>query len=128
MKRLNEWFAIKSEINTKAAVPAWVSVGQVWWATLDENVGFEINGKKPNYTRPVVVLSVTGRFLMLVVPLTSKEHIGSWFVPVQLKKHRSFACLHQIRVIDRRRLESRMGTLHPNELMRIKAAFCKHYC
>ena len=54
-----------------------VKAGEVWWATLGYNIGVEVNGKKDNFSRPVIVLRVYSKEMVLILPLTSKDKSNS---------------------------------------------------
>ncbi len=74
MEKFLNWFRKKTHISQQT-LPAdfHVSVGEIWWCSLGENVGIEINGKGDNYLRPVLILKVFNRQHVWVVPLSSQE-------------------------------------------------------
>ena len=95
-----------------------VSEGE-WWASIGENVGYEINGKSDRFSRPVIIYE-TGAWFHCVIPTTTQAKTGSWFV--QFKQHGkdNAACLHQIRTIDYRRLWSKLGALDDTDMKNIR--------
>ena len=38
---------------------------EIWWASLGQNIGVEINGKNDNFERPVVIIKVFNKFGVL---------------------------------------------------------------
>ena len=46
-------------------------IKEIWWASLGQNIGVEINGKNENFERPVAVIKVFNRFGVLVAPISS---------------------------------------------------------
>ena len=56
MKRFLAWIGLKERLHSATPVPPLVSEGDIWWASLGENVGSEINGKSSLFSRPVVIL------------------------------------------------------------------------
>ncbi len=71
-KRFPDWMGIKKNLHEKLTVPPKVNEGDVWWASIGENIGSEINGKNQNFTRPVIILKKLSRTLFFVIPLTTK--------------------------------------------------------
>jgi hypothetical protein len=51
--------AFSSGLQTKVASgtqsPPLVTAGDIWWASIGENVGSEINGKSRLFSRPVII-------------------------------------------------------------------------
>jgi mRNA interferase MazF len=45
---------------------------EIWWASLGQNVGVEINGKNEKFERPVLVVKTYNLDSMLVLPISSK--------------------------------------------------------
>ena len=45
MNRFLEWIALKQKLHQGTQAPPLVSAGDIWWASIGENVGSEINGK-----------------------------------------------------------------------------------
>lgn len=60
-KRFQEWILLKERLHAKLPQAPYISEGEVWWASLGENVGFEINGHSKDFTRPVLI------FISLVI-------------------------------------------------------------
>ena len=42
LKKFLEWIGLKEKLDSKEAPVPHVSEGQIWWASLGENVGVEI--------------------------------------------------------------------------------------
>jgi mRNA interferase MazF len=101
--------------------------GDIWWVSLGENVGVEINGKSKLFSRPVIILKKLSSQLYFVIPLTTQNRTGTWYVDYLQGGKRISACLHQARSIDYRRLSNRIGRLDDRDFERVKAAFHKLY-
>lgn len=126
-KRFNEWIELKKTLHNKEVKPPFVSEGDMWWMSLGENVGSEINGKSDVFTRPGVIFKKLSHGFYFVIPTTTQKKIGSWFVEFTLKGKKMFACLHQARAVDHRRLFSKLGTLDDGDLREVKIGFDKLY-
>ena len=83
---------------------------QVWLADLRGAVGSEQSG-----VRPVLVLKVYSKEMILVVPLTSKNKGGTWYMPIEFgsntKQQQSFVMLSHVRSIHCNRLLRPIGTV-----------------
>lgn len=123
MKRFLQWIGLKEKLHQSKHRPPLVSEREIWWASLGENVGSEINGKSGLFSRPVVIYRKLAHGFFLVIPTTTQTKTGSWFVPFRSRDREMVACLHQVRAIDYRRLSSRMARLDEDDFDRIRAAF-----
>jgi mRNA interferase MazF len=100
LKRFSEWFGLKKKLHERQQTPPLVSEREIWWASVGENVGSEINGKSALFSRPVIIYKSGFYF---VIPITTQKKEGSWFVRVRYQRTDMTACLHQARAIDHRR-------------------------
>lgn len=127
-KKFFDWITLKEKLhNNKIFSVPYVFVGEIWWASLGENIGYEINGKSRDFTRPVVIFKKLSHEFHLVIPITTKEKYGNWYVPFILKGKKMFACLNHIRTIDYRRLHSKVGELSKKDFGEINIGFRKLY-
>ena len=122
-KRFLQWIALKESLHSSAHKPPHVSEGDIWWASVGENVGSEINGKSKLFSRPVVILRKLSHGFYFVVPTTTQQRAGSWFVAFRQNEKTMSACLHQARAIDYRRLSSKLGTIDDEDFGRVKDGF-----
>lgn len=118
-----DWIRLKAKLHNAHHKPPAVSEGEMWWASLGENIGGEINGKSDKFTRPVIIYRKLSRNLYCVIPTTTQPREGSWFIPFTQRGKKSIACLHQIRTIDYRRLWSKIGELDGSDFRRVKNGF-----
>ena len=94
---------------------------------MGENIGSEINGKSNLYSRPAIILKKLSHSFYLIVPTTTQNREGSWYVKISLNQKNTYACLHQIRTIDYRRLSTRLGQIDGDDFKTVKEAFNKLY-
>jgi len=123
MKNFVLWLGLKSSLHEAKHRPPHVSEGDIWWASVGENIGSEINGKSKLFSRPVIVLRKLAHGFYFVIPTTTQERKGSWFVPFRQQEREMTACLHQARAIDYRRLSSKLGTIDDEDFERVKDGF-----
>ena len=127
IKRFLEWIGLKEKLQNIKSQPPLVNEGDLWWISIGENVGSEINGKSDIFSRPGIIYKKLSRSFYFVVPTTTQEKKGSWFVEFSHKGRQMVACLHQARAIDYRRLFSKLGTLDDEDFKRIKNGFIHLY-
>ena len=127
MKRFLEWIGLKKKLHHNNHKPPYVSEGDMWWCSLGDNVGSEINGKSKQFSRPVIILKKLSRSFYFVIPTTTQMRTGSWYVSFQHNKKDMVACLQQARSIDYRRLWSKLGSLDDTDFGRVKSGFHSLY-
>jgi len=126
-KRFDEWIALKKGLDRREQVAPFVSDADIWWTSVGANVGSEINGKSDLFSRPVIIYKKLSHGLYFVIPTSTQEKTGSWFVGFRQRGKNMVACLHQARTIDHRRLSSKLGALDDEDFERIKGGFRKLY-
>ena len=127
MKHFLGWIGLKEKLHNAIHRPPLVSEGDMWWISFGENVGSEINGKSDKFTRPAIVLKKLARGFYLVVPTTTQHHEGNWYVHAKHANIDEYACLHQIRTVDHRRLYSKIGQIDDADFTKLKQAFLSLY-
>ncbi len=127
MKKFMEWLGLKEHLHGGAHQPPHVSVGDIWWVSLGENVGSEIDGKNELFSRPVIIYKKLAHGFYFTIPTTTKTRVGTWYVSVRHQEKDMAACLHQVRTIDYRRLSSKLGTLDDADMIRVKEGFNNLY-
>lgn len=121
-KDFQGWIRIKESLHFRGRLPCF-SEGDVWWCSIGENVGVEINGKSGRFTRPVIIMKKLGRKGFMGIPLTSQEKVGSWYVSFEFLEKIQYAAICQARVISTSRLHDKMGQIPDSDLQMIKTAF-----
>jgi mRNA-degrading endonuclease toxin of MazEF toxin-antitoxin module len=127
MKQFLAWFGLKQQLHEINTPPPLVSERDIWWGSIGENVGSEINGKSRLFSRPVIVFKKLSHTFYFVIPTTTQAKEGTWFVPFRQQGKDMIACLHQARAIDYRRLSTKLGTLDDEDYLRIKEGFSYLY-
>ena len=110
-------------MHTQNHEPPLFKEGEVWWCSIGENIGVEINGKSKDFTRPVLIFKRYNKHSFLGLPLSTSNKTGSWYVSVYFLGISQVVVLCQSRVFDYRRLNRRMGELNTFEVSGVKKAF-----
>ena len=96
---------------------------EVWWCELGLNIGFEEDGKRSQFSRPVVILKTYNNNAALVVPLTSSEKKGIYYFDLgQVNGRRAKAILSQLRFVDKRRMINKVDTIKKSIFEKLRAA------
>lgn len=127
VKRFLEWIGLKEKIHRSKQKVPYVSEGQIWWASLGENIGAEINGKSKDFTRPIIIFKKLTHSFYLGIPVSTQVKTGTWYVLFKQFGRKMVACLQQIRVIDYRRLHRKLGELDGKDFENIREGFRNLY-
>ena len=118
-KNFRGWIKLKEKLHFEGHLCA-IKNGDIWWCGFGENIGVEINGKTNTFARPVLVLRKLSQYNFIGVPLTSKEHKGSWYVDFDFHGKKEIAFVAQVRNISVSRLYNKMGIIPEPDLERIR--------
>lgn len=122
-KDFDKWNEKKKSLNVRKGIDTLYFKGRdIWWAQIGFNIGFEQDGKGEHAQRPVLVLRKFNRYVMLVLPLSTKHKSDNkyYFSFVSPDGITRSAILSQIRLIDIRRLTEHMHTLDEKTFTAIK--------
>jgi mRNA interferase MazF len=95
--------------------------GEVWWVRLGKNIGYEMNGKDREFTRPVIILKKYNQYSFLAAPLTTAGKPNPYRLPIGIVDDKqAFATLSQLRNIDSKRLVKKIAVVSVDALEVIK--------
>lgn len=120
-KDFDRWNETKKK--TDAEQPRLYTVREIWWCRFGVNIGTEQDGKGDWYVRPCVILRGFGADACLVVPLTTSVRSHALRIPVGVVNgSEARANLSQVRTVDTRRLERKVGFLDVDAFARLRKA------
>lgn len=93
--------------------------GDVWWCSLGANVGDEQDGKGRFFSRPVLVFRKFNKRIFLGIPLSTIVKDNRFYHKMHFKGQEQCVVLSQIRLLDAKRLENRMGSLPSHDIEKI---------
>ena len=123
---LEDWFRLKLALWNKENKIVFKQ-RELWWCSLGINLGEEIFGKGEKFTRPVLVFRKFTHNSFLGLPLTSRQKEGSWYVEITQRNRKSWVMLNQARILDKKRLTNRIGTLDDKDFQKVKQRFLDFY-
>lgn len=116
----NKWNEFKKNLQ-KSERSVYAYPREVWWCSLGINLGSETNGKNENFERPVLVVRVYNKEMMLVIPLTSREKQDKFHFSIPVRSvdsitgieetKNAYVKLTQARVISSKRLARKIDTI-----------------
>ena len=121
LKRFIEWIQNKINLDTKERIIE-INQGEVYWCALGENIGDEENGKGDNFRRPVLVLKKFNKNIFWGVPLSTKNKDNIYDSRVLLKNIEQSAMISQLRVLDTKRLDKKIGYISRKDFVDIQNA------
>lgn len=126
-KHYDEWSTVKQGLDTSSA-NIYIRAGEIRWVSVGVNVGSEIDGKGPSFTRPCLILHAIGSSLALVVPFTSQQKANSQFYHrLTLEKFDSYICLSQMRIVSQKRIFKRIAKLPADHFRTLKRTVFDYY-
>lgn len=84
------------------------------------NIGGESYGKGDAFMRPVLILKKLSADLCIVLPLTTQDKKGSWFIDISLLGEKRWVMLNQIRMVHKKRLQHKIGKASKTDFNRVK--------
>lgn len=115
------WTLVKTKINNKRCYPRGYKEREVWYASIGENIGFEEEGKRKTFDRPVLILKTFSRTLCCIIHLSTTQKKGKFYHSFDGNTGKiSVALLSQIRVIDITRLRHKIGIATEEDYLEIK--------
>ena len=120
-KDFDSWNQIKKK--TEVEAPRLYTVRELWWCRFGVNVGTEQDGRGNWFVRPCVILRGFGPDACLVAPLTTSAREHPLRIAIGLVEGRQArANISQLRVVDTRRLERKIGFLDKEIFKEIRKA------
>jgi mRNA interferase MazF len=96
---------------------------EVWWCSLGSNVGFEQDGKGAQFSRPVLVFKKFNNEVFWAIPFTTKNKAGKFYSLVDVANvGRQSVVLSQIRLVDSKRLLTKLGNVSKRDYAEIQKA------
>ena len=122
MKDFEDWNKIKIQIDNLPNNKYFYE-RDVWFVKLGCNIGFEQDGNGEDFLRPVLVYKKFSRNLFLGMPLTKVMKKAKFYYSLNLRGRNTSVILSQIKMIDSKRLEYKIGKVSEKELSEIKKQF-----
>jgi mRNA interferase MazF len=115
------WSDEKTSLHTNKQRP-FFHIREVWFCTLGVNIGYEQDGRGKEFLRPILVIRKFNNEVLWGVPLTTNQKTGKYYFSFQIesKSEKSTAILSQLRLIDAKRLQYKVGVIEVKEFELLK--------
>ena len=120
-KNFDHWNKVKKQIDSDQK-PPFFNEREIWWCSIGINVGFEVFGKGESYARPVLIIKKFSPFTFLGVPMTSNSKQAPYRYPFDFAGENGSLLLDQVRVMDYKRLSSKIGEVGKKRFSKVKIA------
>lgn len=123
LKIFVDWTKLKVRVHLsdKEVYP---KVREIWWVSLGQNIGVEVNGKNDNFERPVVIIKVFNNLGVLVAPISSKIKEDKYFIKfVNHEGEENIINMSQIRSISTKRFLRKVGDLSVEDFEKVKESY-----
>ena len=114
------WIHKKVEIDSKDRNETIINEREVYWCSLGENIGDEENGKGEVFRRPVLVFKKFNNHIFWGIPMSSKNKENIYYIKVILKDVEQSAIISQLRLLDTKRLDTKIGYISEIDFAEIK--------
>jgi mRNA-degrading endonuclease toxin of MazEF toxin-antitoxin module len=118
-KDFTNWNELKIKLDQKQGTPTFKQ-REIWWCHIGLNIGDEENGKSANYHRPILIIKKFNKKIFLAVPLTTQIKDNPYYHKISFQSKTQCAMLSQIRILDAKRLDRKMGKLTSEEFEKLK--------
>jgi mRNA interferase MazF len=115
-KDYTEWHLKKTEIEHSSDKRLFFHEREVWWCSAGSNIGFEQDGKGIDFARPMLIFKKFNKEIAWGIPLSTKikttEKTAKFYSSLNIGDSISrVAIISQLRLIDGKRLISKMGVI-----------------
>ena len=115
------WHTEKSSVEEHKIRPGFHE-REVWFCIMGTNIGYEQDGRGNKFLRPVVIIKKFNNEVLWAVPLTTKGKQGKYYFSFGLGDEGiSTAILSQLRLIDAKRLEYKIGNISKGDFKTLKS-------
>ena len=118
-KNFNSWNQEKSNLHENK-IRAFFHEREIWFSSIGVNIGFEQDGRGEKFLRPVIILKKFNNEVFWCIPLTKNQKKGRYYFTFPFENKNSTAILSQIRLIDSKRLQYKIGDINYENFNEIK--------
>ncbi|OJI09357.1 MAG: hypothetical protein COV08_01355 [Candidatus Vogelbacteria bacterium CG10_big_fil_rev_8_21_14_0_10_49_38] len=110
IKNFDQWNKKKKVVNEKQTKDIFFKEREIWWINLGANVGYELDGKNEEFSRPIIIFRKFNKNTFWALPLTTKNKSGPYYFSFCLPDgSQNSVNLSQLRLIDAKRLIVKLG-------------------
>lgn len=116
----SEWAKLKLGLHFSDDRGVFPKKREIWWASVGQNIGVEVNGKNSKFERPVLIVKVFNADFVLTVSISSQEKDGEYYYAFKNPAgEKNVIVLSQIKSISSKRLIRRVGEMEAKDFSEI---------
>ncbi|MEI6042199.1 MAG: type II toxin-antitoxin system PemK/MazF family toxin [bacterium] len=119
-KKFIDWMHSKKRIDSKERAETVIKEREVYWCSLGENIGDEENGKGTVFRRPVLIFKKFNNRIFWGIPMSTKNKVNIYYLKVKLRDMEQSVMLSQLRILDTKRLDTKIGYLSEGDFIKIQ--------
>jgi len=120
-KDFDKWHTEKSDLHANKVRP-FFHEREIWFCSLGTNIGFEQDGADNKFLRPIIVLKKFNNEVLWCIPLTKRQKNGKHYFQFKFSSNEiSTAILSQLKLIDSKRLQYKVGGMKEADFRELKA-------
>lgn len=96
---------------------------EIWWVSFGINVGSEQDGRGNNFERPVLIIKRLSSNMYYVLPISTKSKRIDLHKPIVHDTVKGYVLLDQMKAIDKKRLQRKIGKLDTVQFTDITTTF-----
>ena len=121
MNQPQKWHTIKAILNNTESIK-YFHEREIFYCHLGQNIGHEQDGKGNAFLRPVIVLKKFNKRLFIGIPTTTQPKKGKFYYKFRFSDQiTDYAILSQIRLLDAKRLNNKIGKLSKDDFKNMKS-------
>lgn len=124
LKIFVDWTKLKAKIHLRQDKKIYPKPREIWWISIGQNVGVEINGKHENFERPVLIIKVFNRFGVLAAPISSRIVEDKYCIKfITEDGEENIIKMSQLRAISTKRFLRKVGDLKIEDFEKVKELY-----
>lgn len=124
--KFDSWNNLKKELNTQGR-QIHFRQGEIWFASIGQNIGYEMYGKGDDFLRPVFIFRKINQNSFVGIPLTSKEKNDKFHSRINFNDKINYLALTQIKTFDSKRLKYKTGSIGKTDFEKIEKRVVDFY-
>ena len=116
----SEWAKLKLGLHFSPDRGVFPKKREIWWASVGQNIGVEVNGKNSRFERPVLIVKVFNSGFVLTISISSQEKDGEYYYAFKNPAgEKNMVVLSQIKSISSKRLIRKVGEMEAKDFSEI---------
>ena len=118
-KDFENWHRLKAKLQSHEKIQIFKE-SEIWWCSIGINLGCEEDGKNGKFSRPILIIKKFNKQMFWAVPLTTSVKENRHYYKINFQENIVCAMLSQLKIMDSKRLTTKMGKLPDSQLKEIK--------